>query len=124
MARDLRDKAGTQYGNLTTAIKNLEGHVKEMLCQSAQGEDKVSWLPDESEGPDDQIQWLKPYQPVSKVQATLDYAKQLSGKVFSGFQTVYGATSYLPHHLKGGANQAFEYAKELYTTLKPVSGLA
>ena len=119
MAHDLRDKAGQHYQSVATAIKDLEGHIKEMLSRTAQGEDKVNWLPDETEE-DNEIQWLKP-QPVSRLQSTLDYAKQLSEKVYTGLRSVSGATSYLPHHLKGGATQAYEYAQELYSHLKTVN---
>ncbi len=92
-----------------------------MLSRSAQeGENKITWLPDETEE-DRQIQWLKP-QP-SRLQSTLDYAKQLSERVFSGLKSVSSATSYLPHHMKEGATQAYDYAQEIYTQLKPVSCL-
>ena len=119
MAKELREKFGEHYQTFTSTVKEVEDRVKEMLTRSAQGEDKINWLPDESED-DDQIQWLKP-QPVSRLQATLDYAKQLSEKVYGGFRSVSGVTSYLPHQLKDGATQAYDYSQEMYSHLKSVS---
>lgn len=123
MSQDLKEKAGQHYETVSTALKDLQDHVKEMLSRTAQGEQgKVAWLPDETEE-DHQIQWLKPQATASRLQSTLDYAKQLSERVFTGLKSVSTATSYLPHHLKGGATQAYDYAQELYTQLKPVSCL-
>lgn len=118
LSRDLREKAGQQYENISSTLKDLQDHVKEMLSRTAQGEEnKVTWLPDETEE-DSQIEWLKPKP--TRFQSTLDYSKQLSERVYSGLKSISGATSYLPHHLKGGATQAYDYAQELYTQLKPV----
>ena len=92
--------------------------MKKALTRHAKGEEKISWLPEETEE-EDEIQWLSP-KPKSRLQSSLDYAKQLSERVYTASQSVAGAATYLPHQLKDGATRVYVYAQELYTTLKPV----
>lgn len=110
-----------QYKHLASSIKDLEGHIKQMLTRKeASGEEDT--LQEETEEQEGEIKWLIP-RPKSRVQAALDTAKRLSERVYGAFQYVAGAASYLPHQLKGGATGAYEKAHELYITLKPVSRL-
>ena len=105
-----------QYKHLASSIKDLEGHIKQMLThKEASGE-----VQEDTEEQEGEIKWLTP-RPKSRVQAALDMAKRLSERVYGAFQYVAGAASYLPHQLKGGATGAYEKAHELYITLKPVS---
>ncbi len=71
---------------------------------------------------DDDIQWLSPKKDETKsfLQATLDYAKQLTERVYGALQSVARATTYLPHHLKTGTTQAYTQAHDLYMSLKSV----
>ena len=85
----------------------------------AEGEVEIVEL-EESGEQEGEIKWLTP-RPKTRVQAALDAAKALSERVYGTLKYVAGAAGYLPHHLKGGANSAYEKAHELYTTLKPVS---
>lgn len=120
VAQAAREGMGKQYQNMQTALKDLEAQLKSLLSRQAK-EEGVSWLPEESGEGEDDIQWLIPKQNKSRVQATLDYAKELSERVYGTFQSMARATSYLPHHLKGGTSQAYAYAHELYMTLKSAS---
>ena len=112
-----------QYKNLSSSIKDLEEHIRQMLSHKgapSEEEPHDSWVQEETEEQEGEIKWLNP-KPKTRVQAALDTAKRLSEKVYGAFQYVAGAASYLPHQLKGGASSAYEKAHELYTTLKPVS---
>lgn len=99
----------------------MEDQLRQLLSRHAgTGEVGVSWLPKDGEEEDNRIEWLTP-RPQGTLQASLDYAKQLSEKVFHAFQAVTVATTYLPKQFKDGAGQSFQYAQEMYSTLKPVS---
>ena len=123
LAKAAREGMGKKYEAVTTALTDLEEHIKQMLSQKPS--QSVTWLPKDDEDEDSvKIGWLTPA-PKSQgvVQSALDYAKQLSEKVFRGFQSATVATTYLPGHLREGANQGYQYAQEMYSTLKPVSAI-
>lgn len=112
-----------QYQNVTSALKDLEGQIKQLLSRQ-QSQTGMSWLPKDDEDEDEgvKVAWLTPAsKPQGVIQMSLDYAKQLSEKVFRGFQSVTVATTYLPGNLRQGATQGYHYAQEMYSTLKPVS---
>lgn len=122
LAHAARDGLDRQYQTVTSALKDLEDQIKQLLSrQAATGEGGASWLPKDGEEKeeDNRIEWLNP-RPRGTLQASLDYAKQLSGKVFHSFQSVTVATTYLPKQLKDNAGQAYQYAQEMYSTLKPI----
>lgn len=123
LAQAARDGVDKQYQTVTSAMKDLEEHIKQMMLSRQQSQAVMSWLPKEDEDEESvNVGWLIPAQkPQGVVQSSLDYAKQLSEKVFRGFQSVTVATTYLPGHLKGGATQGYQYAQEMYSTLKLVS---
>lgn len=104
-----------QYKNLASSIKDLEEHIRQMLSRKPAEE-----TPEETSEQEGEIKWLTP-KPKTRVQAALDAAKALSERVYGTLRYVTGAAGLLPHHLKGGANSAYEKAHVLYTTLKPVS---
>ena len=121
MAQTVREGVDRQYNNLQDTVKELDSKLRALLHQHAKkdGAEQTSWLPEESGEEEDEIQWLTP-KPKGSVQSALDYTKQLSERVFTAFQSVSQAITLLPHPLKGGASQAYNYAQELYTTLKAV----
>ncbi len=96
------------YQAVTSSLKSLEDQIKQLLSQQCSFDEKA-----DGEG----VELVKPQ---DTLQSSLDYAKQLSDKVFHSFQSITVATSYLPHRMSGGANQAYQYAQEMYSTLKPV----
>lgn len=112
-----------QYRNLTASIKDLEEHIRQMLSRKPAGEGEEEEEEQEKCELEGEIKWLNP-RPKTRVQVALDTAKSLSERVYGAFQYMAGAVTLLPHHLKGGATGAYEKAKELYTTLKPVSGVS
>ena len=118
LAQQAREGVDKQYKQLASSIKGLEEHIRQMLSRKP-AEDEVEIL-EESGEQEGEIKWLTP-RPKTRVQAALDAAKALSERVYGTLKYVAGAAGYLPHHLKGGANSAYEKAHELYTTLKPVS---
>ena len=79
----------------------------------------VSWLPKDNEV-EDKMEWLNP-RPKGTLQASLDYAKQLSDKLFRTVQSVTTVTTLLPKQLQDGASKSYQYTQEMYSTLKPVS---
>ena len=117
MAHTCYEGVDKQYKQLQGSLKNVRQQLGSLMtCSTTKQDPTISgrhkerrnWSPDtKGEG--------------HTTQGVLDYTKQLSEKVFTAFQTVSKATSYLPHHLKSGATQAFTYSQELYTTLKSVS---
>lgn len=112
-----------RYQTVTTTLKDLEDQLKQLLSRKPYAVD-VSWLPkDDDEEDSMKIEWLNP-KSQGVIQSSLDYAKQLSEKVFHTFQSVTVVTTRLPSHLKGGATQGYQYAQEMYSTLKTVSGHA
>lgn len=108
-----------QYQTVTSALKDIEEQIKKLLSRQSSSVG-MSWLPKDSDEDDEKDDWLTS-KPQGIMQSSLDYAKQLSEKVFHTFQSVTVATTYLPSHLKGGATQGYQYAQEMYSTLKPVS---
>lgn len=120
IAQAARDGIDKQYNTVTSALKDLEERIKLVLSRQSNNEG-ASWLPKDSDE-DVKIEWLNP-KPQGTLQYTLDYAKQLSEKVFHTFQSVTVTTAYLPRHMKEGAIQAYQYTHEMYSTLKPVNTL-
>lgn len=117
MAQAARDGVDKQYQTVTSALKDLEEQIKQLLSRKAKNTE-MTWPPKDDEE-DTKIEWLSP-KPQGILQSSLDYSKQMSEKVFHTFQSVTVATTYLPSHLKGGAIHAYQYAQEMYSTLKPV----
>lgn len=122
MAQTAREGVDRQYNHLQDTVKELNSKLRALLHQHAEkdGAEQTSWLPEESGEEEDEIQWLTPKKPKGSLQSALDYAKQLSERVFTAFQSVSRGITLLPHPLKDGASQAYSYAQELYTTLKAV----
>lgn len=116
LAQAARDGMDKKYQTMTSALKELEGQIKQLLSRQSSSL-LVKDEDDDEEGV--KVEWLTPT-PQGAIQSSLDYAKQLSEKVFRGFQSATVATTYLPGHLKGGATQGYQYALEVYSTLKPV----
>ncbi len=106
-----------QYENVTSALKDMEDHMKQVLSLQS-GSVSKRWPP-EDDDEEMKVDWLAP-KSQGPMQSSLDYAKQLSEKVFHTFKSVTVATTYLPGHLRGGATQGYQYAQEMYSTLKPV----
>lgn len=108
-----------RYLSVTAALKDLEGQIKQLLSrQSSAG--SASWLPkDTDDDTEVKVDWITPNSQ-GIVQSSLDYAKQMSETVFHAFKSVTVATAYLPSHLGEGATQGYQYAQEMYYTLKPV----
>lgn len=121
LAQATRDGIDKQYHNVTSALKDLEEQIKQLLSRHS----STNWLPDSDEEDDNEVKadWLTP-KSQGIVQSPLDYAKRLSEKVFHTFKSVTVVTAYLPSHLRGGANQGYQYAQEMYSTLKPVQSPA
>lgn len=115
MAQNAREKASEHYKTLQVTMKELEAQIKTLLAKKATTDQQTSLLPEE-EG-EKNIEWLDP-KPKGSIQAALDYAKQLSERVYTSLHAVTRATSLLPHHLKDSTTHAFGYAQEFYTTLK------
>lgn len=124
IAQAARDGMDKQYQSVTSALKDLEDQIKQLVSRQ-QSQTGMSWLPKDDEDEESvNVGWLtQASKPQGVLQSSLDYTKQLSEKVFRGFQSVTVATTYLPGHLKGGATQGYQYAQEMYSTLKSVSSL-
>lgn len=120
MAQAARDGMDKRYQTVTTALRDLEQQLQRLLSRQSKSAE-ASWPPKDEEEEGVKVEWLDPKPQGGYVQSSLDYAKQLSEKVFHTFQSVTVVTAYLPSHLKGGATQGYHYAKEMYSTLKPVS---
>ncbi len=123
IAQSARASVGHQYDRAQERLRSLESQLRSMLSlqEKVTGEALPEHSGDES---DDDIQWLPPHEEEEAktfLQSTLDYAKQLSERVYGALQSVVKATTYLPHHLKIGAIQAYTQAHDLYTSLKGVS---
>ena len=124
LAQQAREGVDKQYKSLTTSIKDLEEHIRQMLSRksSEEEEPEIGWEQEEKCEQEGEIKWLNP-RPKTHVQSALDNAKALSEHVYGAFKYMASAAAFLPHHLKGGATTAYEKAHDLYTTLKPVSCL-
>ena len=123
LARAAREGIEKQYASVHGAVKDMEAQLRSLM-KGQPTEESVAWAKAteaEDEEEEEDIQWLTPKEERTRVQASFDYAKQLSEQVYCRLQTVAKATSLLPHHLKDGATQVYGYAQELYTTLKAVS---
>lgn len=119
MAQAARDGMDKQYQVVTSSLKDLEDQIKQLLSRQSRSEG--DWPPkDDGEEDGVKVEWLDPKPKDGYMQASLDYAKQLSEKVFHTFQSVTVVTTRLPSHIKGGATQGYQYAQEMYSTLKAV----
>lgn len=107
-----------KYQTVASALKDLEDQIKQLLSR----QQRPNLLPEGDEDEDSvNVELFTLRKPQGALQSSLDYAKQLSEKIFHGFQSVTVATTYLPGHLKEGATQGYQYAQEMYSTLKSVS---
>lgn len=108
-----------RYQSVTSALKDMEEQIKQLLSHQS----KVGWPSKSSDDEDDddavKVDWITPNSQ-GIVQSSLDYAKQLSEKVFHAFKSASVATTYLPSRLRGGATQGYQQAQEMYSTLKSV----
>ena len=120
MAQSAREGVDKQYKHLQSSLKDVRQQLSSLVSRSKTQEEPAISLEEESEEKEVDLESMTPKEKVTLLQGALDYTKQLSEKVFTAFQSVTKATSYLPHHLKSGATQAFTYSQELYTTLKSV----
>ena len=120
MAHSASDCVDKQYRQLQSSLKCVREQLGSLVVRSKTQEPPTVTLLEESEEKEEEIESLTPTEKATLLQGALDYAKQLSEKVFTAFQSVSKATTYLPHHLKTGATQAYSYSQELYTTLKSV----
>ena len=109
-----------RYQTVTSALRDLEEQLKQLLSHQSKSAETTWPSKDEEEEEGVKVEWLDPKPQGGYVQSSLDYAKKLSEKVFHTFQSVTVVTTYLPSRLKGGATQGYQYAQEMYTTLKPV----
>jgi hypothetical protein len=108
-----------RYQSVTTTLKDLEGQIKQLLSRQS----NVNWLPKDTEDEDEvKVDWITPTSQ-GVVQASLDRAKHLSETVYHGFKSITVATTYLPGHLKEGTTQGYQYAQEMFNTLKQVSAV-
>lgn len=106
---------------MASALKELEEQIKQLLSRQSNVEN-VSWLPKDTDDEDDEVKmdWITPNSR-GIVQASLDRAKQLSETVYYTFKSVTVATTYLPSHLRKGTIEGYQYAQEVYSTLKQAS---
>ena len=112
-----------QYQSVASALKDLEEQIKQLLSRQS-GVEHVSWLPkDDDDDCEVKVDWITPNSQ-GIVQASLDRAKQLSETVYHTFKSVTVATTYLPSHLRKGTIQGYQYAQEVYSTLKQVSAIS
>ena len=112
-----------QYHNVTSSLKDLEDQLKQLLSHysnSSSTSSGTSWSGDDDDESGVKADWAAAPRSEGIMQSSLDYAKQLSEKVFHAFKSVTVATTYLPGHLKGRTAQGYQYAQEMYSTLKPV----
>lgn len=109
---------------MTTALKDFEEQIKQLLSRQSNVE-SVSWLPKDTEDDEGEVKvdWVTP-KSQGIVQSSLDRAKQLSENVFLAFKSVTVATTYLPGHLRERTTQGYQYAQEMYSTLKEVSAVS
>lgn len=121
MAHTCREGVDKQYKQLQGSLKNVRQQLGSLMTRSTTKQDPTVTVLEDDDGKEVEHESLTPKEKATLLQGVLDYTKQLSEKVFTAFQTVSKATSYLPHHLKSGATQAFTYSHELYTALKSVS---
>ena len=111
-----------RYQDVTSALKDVEERIKLVLSRQSSGVG-MSWLSKDTDEDEVKIEWLTP-RSQGLVQSSLDYAKQLNEKVFHTLKSVTAVSAYLPSHLRGGATQGYQYAQEIYSTLKPVGYLS
>ena len=122
MAHGAYEEMDKQYKHLQSSLRSIRGHLGSLVpTSSSSAQDPVVTLLDDSEEGEVQLESMTPEEKATVFQGVLDYARQLSEKVYTTFQSVSSATSFLPHNLKSGANHALQVSQELYTTLKSVS---
>ena len=109
-----RDKVVAEYHSAQYVVKEAEVQISKLWKR----EDKKV-APAASEEEDEDIEWLTPKKK-ARMEAALDYAKQLGEVVYDKLQYVSKAATYLPHYLKDGTQKALGYSQELYTTVKTV----
>lgn len=122
MAHGAYEEADKQYKHLQSSLRSIRQHLGSLVTTptSATTQDPVVTLLDDSEEGGVKLESMTPTEKATVFQGVLDYARQLSEKVYTAFQSVSSATSFLPHNLKSGASHALEVSQELYTTLKSV----
>lgn len=120
MVQAAKDGLDRQYDTVTTALKDMEGQIKQLLTRKAAStEEEEVCVKEGGEDEDSVVPWMKP--PRGTLQASLDYAKQLSEKAYNSLGSVTAASRLLPTNLKESAGQAYRHAQDMYSTLKPVS---
>lgn len=118
MVQAARDSVDQKCQSLTTTLKDLEDQLKQLLSRKPTNTDESCSKEGDEDEEDKVIPWLNP--PRGTVQASLDYAKQLSEKAYNSLSSVTVASRLLPGNLKDSAGQAYRRAQEMYSTLKPV----
>jgi hypothetical protein len=120
MAHGAYEGMDKQYKQLQSSLRSVRQHLGSLVTPptSAMPPDPQVSLLDETEGREIELEAMTPAEKATLFQGVLDYTRQLSEKVFTAFQTVSTATTFLPHNLKSGASHALSYSQELYTTLK------
>ena len=123
MAHGAYEGMDKQYKHLQSSLRNVRQHLGSLVTPSASttARDPTVTLLDDSEEKEVELESMTPKEKATLFQGALDYARQLSEKVHTAFQTVSTTTTFLPHHLKSGTSHALTYSQELYTTLKSVS---
>jgi len=118
MVQATRDGLDQKYQTLTGRLKDFEGQLKQLITRKTaiSGDEVCAEEGEEKE--DNTIPWLNP--PRGTLQASLDYAKQLSEKAYSSLGSVTVASRFLPGNLKENAGLAYQRAQDMYSTLKPV----
>ncbi len=119
LAQAARDGMDKRYQAVTLALRDLEEQLKQLLSRQSKSVE-MDWPSKDDEEEGVKVEWLDPKPQEGYMQSSLDYAKQLSEKVFHTFQSVTVVTDYLPSRLKDGATEGYQYAQEMYSTLKPV----
>ena len=115
MVQAARDGLDHRYQSLTGSLKDWEGQLKQLLTRKTANTDDDMCAEEEE---DNTVPWLNP--PRGTLQASLDYAKQLSEKAYNSLGSVTVASRFLPGNLRENADLAYERAQNMYSTLKPV----
>ena len=123
MAHDAYQGMDKQYKQLQSSLASVRQQLGSLVTPSSSAQDPTVTLLEDAgkEGEKEvKLEAMTPKEKAMLFQGVLDYARQLSGKVVTAFQTVSTATTFLPHYLKNGTTQALGYSHDLYTTLKSV----